>query len=55
MEQFDKVVLTELWPLHRINDIQFDMLLKNKIKSLLMKEIYYPPIKMVTIALKKSS
>ena len=48
--QFDKVVLTV--PLHRINDIQFDMLLKNKIKSL--SEVYYPPIKMVTIAFKNN-
>ena len=48
--QFDKVVLTV--PLHRINDIQFDMLLKNRIKSL--SEVYYPPIKMVTIAFKNN-
>ena len=48
--QFDKVVLTV--PFHKINDIQFDMQIANKIKSL--SEVYYPPIKMVTLAFKNN-
>ena len=49
--QFDKVVLTV--PFHKIKDIQFDMELTNKIKSL--SEVYYPPIKMVTLSFKNNA